>query len=50
MQGLADGYFIIPTVIGDYLGRADLQPLTSDPTNTQKAATGKNPSAFSHSR
>jgi succinate dehydrogenase / fumarate reductase, flavoprotein subunit len=39
MQGLADGYFIIPTAIGDYLGRSKLQPLTADPTDTQQAVT-----------
>jgi succinate dehydrogenase / fumarate reductase, flavoprotein subunit len=39
MQGLADGYFIIPTAIGDYLGRSKLQPLTVDPTDTQQAVT-----------
>jgi succinate dehydrogenase / fumarate reductase, flavoprotein subunit len=39
MQGLADGYFIIPTAISDYLGRSKLQPLTVDPTDTQQAVT-----------
>ncbi|GAB4232740.1 MAG: fumarate reductase/succinate dehydrogenase flavoprotein subunit [Acidobacteriota bacterium] len=30
MQGLADGYFIIPYTIGDYLAGAGLQPVTPD--------------------
>ncbi len=31
MQGLADGYFVIPYTIGDYLARARLDPI--DPTH-----------------
>jgi len=30
MQGLADGYFIIPLTIGDYLAQARLQPLSTE--------------------
>jgi succinate dehydrogenase / fumarate reductase flavoprotein subunit len=30
MQGLADGYFIIPNTIGDYLATARLEPITAD--------------------
>lgn len=30
MQGLADGYFILPYTIGDYLANARLEPLTPD--------------------
>ncbi|HTE44403.1 MAG TPA: fumarate reductase/succinate dehydrogenase flavoprotein subunit [Gemmatimonadaceae bacterium] len=30
MQGLADGYFIIPATIGDYLGSNKLEPVTGD--------------------
>jgi succinate dehydrogenase / fumarate reductase, flavoprotein subunit len=30
MQGLADGYFVIPYTIGDYLANAPLQKLTTD--------------------
>jgi succinate dehydrogenase / fumarate reductase, flavoprotein subunit len=30
MQGLADGYFIIPATIGDYLGSTKLEKVTSD--------------------
>ena len=30
MQGLADGYFIIPSTMGDYLARTPLDPITSD--------------------
>lgn len=30
MQGLADGYFILPYTIGDYLARTKLGPLTAD--------------------
>ncbi len=30
MQGLADGYFVIPYTIGDYLASETLEPLSSD--------------------
>jgi succinate dehydrogenase / fumarate reductase flavoprotein subunit len=30
MQGLADGYFVIPLTIGDYLAQATLSPVTPD--------------------
>jgi len=30
MQGLADGYFVIPLTIGDYLARTDLPPVADD--------------------
>ncbi|MHB1861723.1 MAG: fumarate reductase/succinate dehydrogenase flavoprotein subunit [Gemmatimonadaceae bacterium] len=30
MQGLADGYFVIPLTIGDYLGSNKLEPVTLD--------------------
>ena len=30
MQGLADGYFVVPLTIGDYFGSNKLEPLTSD--------------------
>jgi succinate dehydrogenase / fumarate reductase flavoprotein subunit len=30
MQGLADGYFITPLTIGDYLGSSKLEPIASD--------------------
>jgi succinate dehydrogenase / fumarate reductase, flavoprotein subunit len=30
MQGLADGYFIIPYSLGNYLAQADLPPITPD--------------------
>jgi succinate dehydrogenase / fumarate reductase flavoprotein subunit len=30
MQGLSDGYFVIPYTIGDYLAGAGLQPVTED--------------------
>jgi succinate dehydrogenase / fumarate reductase flavoprotein subunit len=30
MQGLADGYFVIPLTIGDYLGSNKLEPVTAD--------------------
>jgi succinate dehydrogenase / fumarate reductase, flavoprotein subunit len=30
MQGLADGYFVIPVTIGDYLAQAKLAPVTTD--------------------
>jgi succinate dehydrogenase / fumarate reductase flavoprotein subunit len=37
MQGLADGYFIIPNTIGDYLART--KPATMDPTHGAIRAT-----------
>jgi succinate dehydrogenase / fumarate reductase flavoprotein subunit len=30
MQGLADGYFILPTTIGDYLASGSLEPVDAD--------------------
>ncbi len=30
MQGLADGYFVIPLTIGDYLGSTKLEPVSPD--------------------
>jgi succinate dehydrogenase / fumarate reductase flavoprotein subunit len=30
MQGLADGYFVVPLTIGDYLGSTRLEPVTAD--------------------
>jgi Tfp pilus assembly protein PilX len=30
MQGLADGYFVIPLTIGDYLASAELAPISTD--------------------
>jgi succinate dehydrogenase flavoprotein subunit len=30
MQGLADGYFIVPLTIGDYLGSTKLEPVSPD--------------------
>ena len=30
MQGLADGYFVLPTTIGDYLAGAKLAPVADD--------------------
>jgi succinate dehydrogenase / fumarate reductase flavoprotein subunit len=30
MQGLADGYFILPYTVADYLGRSRLEPVTTD--------------------
>ncbi|MGH7734555.1 MAG: succinate dehydrogenase (quinone) flavoprotein subunit, partial [Gemmatimonadales bacterium] len=30
MQGLADGYFVLPATIGNYIARAKLSPLTAD--------------------
>src|SRR6476619_476380 len=32
MQGLADGYFILPATIGDYLGSNKLEPVSPDAT------------------
>ena len=30
MQGLADGYFVLPYTVGDYLATARMEPLTTD--------------------
>jgi succinate dehydrogenase / fumarate reductase flavoprotein subunit len=37
MQGLADGYFVVPLTIGDYLGSNKLEPVTVD--NAEVRAT-----------
>ncbi|MGA9837831.1 MAG: fumarate reductase/succinate dehydrogenase flavoprotein subunit [Gemmatimonadaceae bacterium] len=35
MQGLADGYFVIPLTIGDYLSSNKLEPVTADHPDVQ---------------
>jgi succinate dehydrogenase / fumarate reductase flavoprotein subunit len=30
MQGLADGYFVVPLTIGDYLGSTKMEPVSAD--------------------
>jgi succinate dehydrogenase / fumarate reductase flavoprotein subunit len=37
MQGLADGYFIVPLTIGDYLANARLEPVTPDHVDVRTA-------------
>jgi succinate dehydrogenase / fumarate reductase flavoprotein subunit len=37
MQGLADGYFVVPLTIGDYLGSNKLEPVSAD--NAEVRAT-----------
>jgi succinate dehydrogenase / fumarate reductase flavoprotein subunit len=37
MQGLADGYFILPYTIGDYVAQAKLAPVTADHTAFRQA-------------
>jgi succinate dehydrogenase / fumarate reductase, flavoprotein subunit len=39
MQGLADGYFVIPYTIGDYLANATLQKITTDHDAFKEAAS-----------
>jgi len=39
MQGLADGYFIIPYTIGDYLAATTFQPVTTDDAAFKEART-----------
>lgn len=39
MQGLSDGYFILPYTIGDYLAQADLPAVSSDHSDAQQAQT-----------
>jgi succinate dehydrogenase / fumarate reductase flavoprotein subunit len=38
MQGLSDGYFVLPYTIGDYLAGADLQEVTTDHEAFKEAA------------
>jgi succinate dehydrogenase / fumarate reductase flavoprotein subunit len=40
MQGLADGYFIVPLTIGDYLGSNKLDPVTVDNPEVQATVQG----------
>ncbi len=37
MQGLADGYFILPYTVGDYLATAKLQPLSAEHPEFRRA-------------
>ena len=37
MQGLADGYFVLPYTIGDYLGRTKLEPVSADAPEVKAA-------------
>jgi succinate dehydrogenase / fumarate reductase flavoprotein subunit len=37
MQGLADGYFVVPITIGDYIGSSKLEPVSAD--NAEVRAT-----------
>jgi len=37
MQGLADGYFVLPYTIGDYLASAKLEPVTADAPEVKAA-------------
>ena len=40
MQGLADGYFIVPYTIGDYLANAKLEKVTEERSEFQAAKAG----------
>jgi len=40
MQGLADGYFIIPVTIGDYLATAKLEKITLDHAEVRRVVEG----------
>ena len=42
MQGLADGYFVIPVTIGDYLAQAKLTPVTLDHPDVRAAEAAVN--------
>jgi succinate dehydrogenase / fumarate reductase flavoprotein subunit len=42
MQGLADGYFIIPVTIGDYLAATRLEKITTDHPEVRGAMEGVN--------
>ena len=37
MQGLADGYFVLPYTIGDYLGRTKLEPVSANAPEVKAA-------------
>jgi succinate dehydrogenase / fumarate reductase flavoprotein subunit len=37
MQGLADGYFVLPNTIGDYLGSNKLEPVTAEAPEVKAA-------------
>ncbi|GAA2563149.1 fumarate reductase/succinate dehydrogenase flavoprotein subunit [Pseudonocardia hydrocarbonoxydans] len=37
MQGLADGYFVLPTTIGDYLATSRLEPVAADAPEVREA-------------
>lgn len=39
MQGLADGYFVIPLTIGDYLASNKLEPISADTPEVREAVT-----------
>jgi succinate dehydrogenase / fumarate reductase, flavoprotein subunit len=39
MQGLADGYFIVPLTIGDYLASAKLEPVREDHADVRAAVS-----------
>ena len=39
MQGLADGYFVLPNTIGDYLASARPGPVTADASEAKEALT-----------
>ena len=41
MQGLADGYFIVPYTIGNYLGSASLPKVTTDHDSFKEAAAAQ---------
>ncbi|MBC7841958.1 MAG: fumarate reductase/succinate dehydrogenase flavoprotein subunit [Gemmatimonadaceae bacterium] len=42
MQGLADGYFVIPVTIGDYLAQAKLAPVTPEHPEVRAAEAAAN--------
>jgi len=42
MQGLADGYFVAPLTIGDYLAQATLAPVTADHPEVRAAVDDAN--------
>jgi succinate dehydrogenase / fumarate reductase, flavoprotein subunit len=42
MQGLADGYFVIPVTIGDYLAQSKLEPITHDHPEVRAAEAEAN--------
>jgi succinate dehydrogenase / fumarate reductase flavoprotein subunit len=40
MQGLADGYFVVPSTLGNYIGSQEFEPVTTDAPEFKEAEAG----------